>query len=80
MFKRENNPLVRLHNMIATSAKDFSVGTLDLFIYGIILGWDDDSYSEFVMKNRMTIEQAKSNRLDHKEYKKLVNKFKDKME
>lgn len=72
---RETNPLSRLHNMIVTSAKDFSVETIDLYTYGIIVGWNDDSYTEFIFNNRMTIEQAKNNRLDHKAFMKLRNHY-----
>ncbi len=41
-----------LHNCLAFSPKDYSLEKRDAFIYGIIVGWDDESLQELANKFR----------------------------
>lgn len=45
------NPLENISCAIAFSPKDWSVESRDAWIYGIVLGWDDESLDELSKKH-----------------------------
>lgn len=45
------NPLQVLVMSIAGSSKDFSETKFEAYMYGVIMGWDNDSYEELKSKH-----------------------------
>ena len=45
-----NNPLKSLRNTVVFGAKDWSVDKRDAWIYGIIVGWNDESLENLAKK------------------------------
>jgi len=40
------NPLTSIHDTISFDAKDWSLCKKDVWIYGIVCGWDDEALAE----------------------------------
>lgn len=49
-LKPIENPLEALQKAIAFSSRDWATEKRDAWVYGIILGWDDNCYPEFNRK------------------------------
>jgi len=76
-FKRPTNPLQALTKSYSTSSKDMGKSKFDAWIYGIVVGWDDDSYDELSVKHSWSKEDVEYNKLLHKNYRKSWTLFMD---
>jgi len=64
--------LEHLKNIIVCSARDWSLNNLDVWIYGIIVGWNKESLKE--LKNNMNWNEEAIERLEelHKRFNELL--------
>lgn len=69
------NALQALMESFTKSPKNFADDKFDSWIYGIIVGWDDDSYESLSKKHNWTKNQIKYNKLLHENYQKAWNLF-----
>jgi len=71
------NCLEHLVNILSFSSKDWSKEPRDIWIYGIICGWDEDSLEELKWKYNLKSIQIKVMRKLHKQFNKLKELNKD---
>jgi hypothetical protein len=69
--KRNEDPLQSLYDTVVFHSHDWGVHKRDVWLYGIIVGWDDDSLEEFKIKFRWSEEAIKRLKRLHKRFKKL---------
>ena len=50
MTEREINPFDSLYKTIVFDSKDYSLSKRDVWIYGIVVGWDDECIEELKKK------------------------------
>lgn len=72
------NPLQSLLESYTRSSKDMAESKFDAWVYGIIVGWDDLSYTELAVKHNWSKEQVEYNKLLHDNYNECWNLFMDK--
>lgn len=66
-----NNPLESIHDCIVFSCRDWAKDKRSAWIYGIVVGWDSDSYEEMMEKFKWSEEEVKRNIVLHGIYAKL---------
>lgn len=64
------NPLEAIRNAIVFSSKDMGEDKRDAWIYGIVVGWDDESYKELAVKHGWNKEAVDRNKRLHEKYQK----------
>lgn len=71
------NPINSLHQAISFSARDWGINATDAWIYGIIVGWDDESLFEISRKFGWSIsgDDERLKRL-HEKYERIKVKIK----
>jgi len=69
------NPLQYLVEMLTGTAKDMSELKMDAALYGIIVGWDDESYAELKEKHNWSDEHIENQKRFHQEYIKAWNAY-----
>ena len=65
------NVLKELKNSLGRQSIDFSNDKFLVYLYGVIMGWDDFSYKELQEEHNLTDDQIKHQKRLHKEYKEL---------
>lgn len=70
-FPFTTNPLQRLQETLAFTSRDCSEDKMLSFMYGIILGWDDESYEELKLKHNWSDEDVIQQKNGTKATKKL---------
>ena len=65
------DPLESLRNTIVFGAKDWSEHKRDAWIYGIVVGWNDESLSELSKKYRWSEEHAQRLKQLNQAFKRL---------
>lgn len=68
------NPLESIATAIAFSPRDWSSNHRDAWIYGIVLGWDEDDLEELKKRYSWTNETVARLKFLHDEYKIKKNK------
>ena len=53
------NPLESLRTAVVFSSKDYGACKRDAWVYGIVVGWDDDALEELSEKHRWDKETVK---------------------
>ncbi len=71
MDKYITNPLESIHNVLTCSVRDYSVDRRDAWVYGIVVGWDDESYAELAIKHNWKKEDIERNIFMHQIYIKM---------
>lgn len=74
------NALQRLLETMTFSSRDMSVDKMTAFMYGIIAGWDDESYKELSEKHNWTNEDVDNMKMWHENYKIAWNLFIENLE
>ena len=69
------NPLQRLNEVFGFTSRDCSEDKMIAFMYGIICGWDDDSYEELKEKHGWSNKEVELQKMWHENYKKAWNAF-----
>lgn len=69
------NPLQSLRESYTRTSKDMAESKFDAWTYGIIAGWDDESYKELSVKHGWSDKQVSYNKLLHQNYLKAWNLF-----
>jgi hypothetical protein len=69
------NPLQKLHEVLAFSSKDMSINKCDSFLYGIIVGWDENAYKELKIIHNWSSDEVELQKKWHEKYNELWNKF-----
>lgn len=69
------NPLESLHNTIVFSVRDYGNYSKDAWIYGIIVGWDDESLKELKIKFSWDDEAINRLKTLHDRFKKLCEDY-----
>ncbi len=77
---RTLNPLESIECTIAFSSRDMSSDKRDAWLYGIILGWDDESLEEFQEKFNWTDLTIKRLRILHENYKSMASVSEEKFQ
>lgn len=72
MSDRSKCPLASLESVISFSAKDWSIERSDAWVYGVVLGWDDDSLKELSLKFRWNNEDVTRLKMLHRNFKGLL--------
>lgn len=67
------NPLQALVLSICKSPKDFGEQKFDAYLYGVIVGWGDESYEELKVRHNWSEETVKYQKLLHQNYIKAWN-------
>lgn len=67
------NPLQALTMSICNSSKDFAEHKFDAYLYGIIVGWDDDAYEVLKGQHGWSDDVIKYQKLLHQNYIKAWN-------
>jgi hypothetical protein len=67
------NPLQALVMSICGSPKDFAEHKFDAYLYGVIVGWDDEAYEAFKGQHGWTDEQIKYQKMLHQNIIKAWN-------
>ena len=65
------DPLESLRNTIVFGAKDWSEHKRDAWIYGIVVGWNDESLSELSIKYRWSEEHVQRLKQLNQAFKRL---------
>ena len=80
-FPVTTNPLQKLNEILAFTSRDCSEDKMIACMYGIIMGWDKNSYKELKEKHNWSDTDIKLQKKWHKEYAKMWNLYmKDKNE
>lgn len=74
-FPVPTNPLQKLNEILAFTSRDCSEDEMIACMYGIISGWDDDSYEELKIKHGWSDNTVEWQKLWHENYKKAWNAF-----
>lgn len=69
------NPLQRLRETFAFTSRDCGEDKMIAFMYGIIMGWDDDSYSELKEQHNWSDKDIELQKMWHKNYNEAWNLF-----
>ena len=69
------NPLQRLVEAFASTSRDCSEDKMIAFMYGIIMGWDNASYSFLKDKHNWSDRDVELQKMWHKNYEKAWNLF-----
>lgn len=62
------NPLQSMRESYCMSAKDMGEEKFDAWMYGIIVGWDDESYLELAKTHNWSKKTVEYNKLLHENY------------
>jgi hypothetical protein len=74
-FEVPTNPLQKLQETLAFTSRDCSEDKMIAFMYGIIMGWDNKSYKELMVKHNRSLQDIKLQKMWHKNYKKAWNVY-----
>jgi hypothetical protein len=74
------NALQRLLETLSFTSRDCSEDKMIAFMYGIIAGWDDDSYSELKTKHNWSDEDISLQKMWHSNYNKAWSAYMEKFE
>lgn len=77
-FDYTTNPMQYLVEMLTGTSKDMGENKMDAALYGIIVGWDDESYAELKGKHNWSDETIENQKRFHQEYIKAWNFYMDK--
>ncbi|WP_312066824.1 hypothetical protein [Empedobacter sp.] len=69
------NPLQAMREILSFTSLDCSQDKMISCLYGIIVGWDDDSYKELKEKHNWSDENIEAQKEWHKSYNELWNLF-----
>ena len=69
------NPLQKLHEMLTFTSKDCGEDEMMACMYGIVIGWDDNSYAELKLKHKWNDEDIWLQKMWHKNYQKAWKLF-----
>lgn len=69
------NPLQKMRETLAFTSRDCSEDKMISFLYGIIIGWNDESYDELKEKHNWSNEDIRLQKEWHKNYNKAWNLF-----
>lgn len=69
------NPLQKLQEVFAFTSRDCSDDKMIAFLYGVISGWDDDSYAELKAQHNWSDRDVELQKQWHIEYKKAWNLY-----
>jgi hypothetical protein len=69
------NPLQRMRETFAFTSRDCSEDKMIAFLYGIVMGWDDESYNEIKSKHNWSDEDIRLQKQWHQNYNKAWNLF-----
>ena len=69
------NPLQKLEEVFSFTSRDCSEDKMIAFMYGIISGWDDDSYEELKVKHSWSDKDVELQKKWHIEFKKAWNLY-----
>lgn len=69
------NALQRLQETFVFTSRDCSEDKMIAFMYGIVMGWDDESYSELQPKHNWSNKDIELQKMWHKNYKKAWQLF-----
>ncbi len=75
VMKDPTNALQVLCESYTRTSKDMGLCKFDAWAYGIIVGWDDESYAELKPMHGWTDEEIEYNKLLHQNYRKAWNLF-----
>lgn len=67
------NPLQRMRETFAFASRDCAEDKMIAFLYGVVMGWDDESYDELKDKHKWTDEDVRMQKDWHKNYNKAWN-------
>lgn len=70
----ELNPLQSIRDSFIVTSKDMAATKFDAWIYGIVVGWDDDSYKELAKKYGWSPDEITLNKTLSKNYNFLLKK------
>jgi hypothetical protein len=71
------NPLQKLNEVLAFTSRDCGEDKMIAFMYGVISGWEDDSYAELKDKHNWSDKDIDLQKAWHIEYKKAWNLYMD---
>ena len=74
-FDTPTNPLQALTEAFGRTSKDMGEDKLDAFLYGVIMGWEDESYEQLREKHNWSDENIKIQKMWHQNYIKAWNLF-----
>jgi len=69
------NPLQELYEILTRTSRDTGEDKMIAVMYGIIVGWDDDSYEELKLKHGWTDQNIQNQKEWHEKYKIAWNLF-----
>ncbi len=69
------NPLESLHVIMATDARDWSLGRRDAWMYGVVCGWPRSSLKKLAARHKWEPEEVERLARLHKAYECLRGKF-----
>ncbi len=69
------NPLQKLNEIFAFTSRDCSEDKMIACIYGIVMGWDKESYDELKIQHHWTEQDIELQKMWHENYKKAWNLF-----
>lgn len=67
------NPLQKLRETLTFTSRDCSEDKMIAFIYGIVIGWDDDCYASLKLRHNWSDDDIKLQKLWHENYNKAWN-------
>ena len=73
--KEEENPLESVRSCICFDSGDWGAEKRKAWIYGIVVGWNEDSYKEFQKTFRWSDKDCARNKRLHSKYKKMSESF-----
>ena len=74
-FPITTNPLQKLTEIFAFTSRDCSEDKMIACMYGIIMGWNDESYEELKLKHGWSDKDINLQKMWHENYKKSWNAF-----
>lgn len=74
-MKLPTNPLQKLLEVFTFTSRDCSEDKMIAFMYGVISGWDDDSYAELKVQHNWSDKDVELQKAWHIEYKKAWNLY-----
>ncbi len=69
------NPLQKLTEILTSTSRDTGEDKMIAYMYGIIVGWSDESYEEFKTKHGWSDEDIRYQKLWHENYIKAWDAF-----
>ena len=73
-----SNPLQGLSEMLSTTSRDCGEDRLIAAIYGVVCGWDDESYKQLAVQHNWSKENINVLKMWHKNFNECWNLFYDK--